>query len=115
MTGIRDPQWSFQVGWCRCPEPVRSELDQLTKEWLDGCVTNECLAIRLWEFWTRQEFMNSASSGRFAKSHIEVQRALTVLAYAMLAAVEIGVSSSVVREELLNRAAAAPDYPVPQR
>lgn len=107
VTNDVEAYWSGSLARSRCPDPYRTILDQLSRAWVEGTLSNEELAFQIVE--TQAEIRSAKASARGAeKTTVDDPLVhLDVLADAMLAASDQDEATAYVRREILRREKAA--------
>lgn len=115
MTGNPSRLWTPESGWSHCPQPLRSELDQLTAAWISGEASPGDVAIRLWEFWAEERFIYDTARRRLKMSHSDAKTAIEAFADAVVDARSLDNATVEERKTLLRDATTAPDSPQVRR
>ncbi|MBC7818254.1 MAG: hypothetical protein IAG10_15315 [Planctomycetaceae bacterium] len=84
--GEDQKQWSKRYTWAKCREPYKTELDALASLWIEGTLSNEELALELWQFRDTLQASEAPSKTLAGTTLPDVHSDLEILVGAMISA-----------------------------
>lgn len=98
-----NPRWSKRGNWAKCREPYKTEFDTLASHWIEGELSNEKLALELWEMAETLLFVEAptkliGTQGSLPDVHLE----LNIVVTAMLSANLYPANTPCTRDERLD-------------
>ncbi len=102
VEGESQKQWSKRYSWASCREPFKTEFDTLASHWIEGQLTNEGLALELWQLRDKLQFSDGPSKTHSGVPLSDVQSDLDTIVNAMLGATLYPSTTREERRELLD-------------
>lgn len=95
-------EWSRRYSWASCREPFKTELDTLASHWIEGHLSNESLALELWQLRDKLQFSEAPSRTLSGVPLFDVQSDLDTIVRAMLGATLYPSTTQEERHALLD-------------
>lgn len=102
VEGESQKQWSKRYSWASCREPFKTEFDTLASHWIEGQLTNEGLALELWQLRDKLQFSEGPSKMHSGVPLSDVQSDLDTIVNAMLGATLYPSTTPEERRALLD-------------
>lgn len=93
-----DMTWMKRQKWANCCEPFCTELETLSSQWVEGALSNEELALELWEVWSKLRWSQVSEKPSPASALVEDR--IAVLVESLLSATQ---HESATPEERMER------------
>lgn len=77
--------WMKRHNWAKCREPFKTELDTIASQWIEGSLSNEQLALEMWQLWSKMRLVESPA-GETAVDLSDVRSQLGILAESLCTA-----------------------------
>ena len=100
--GESQKQWSRRYSWASCREPFKTEFDTLASLWIEGQLSNEVLALELWQLRDKLQFSEAPSKTLAGVPLPDVQSELETIVQAMLGATLYPSTTTEERRALLD-------------
>jgi len=105
MVGEGDQkQWSRRYSWASCREPFQTEFNTLASHWIEGQLSNEGLALELWQLRDKLLFSEAPSKTVAGMPLPDVQSDLEIIVRAMIGATLYPSTIPEERRALLDHA-----------
>lgn len=100
--GEDQKQWSKRYTWAKCREPYKTELDALASLWIEGTMSNEELALELWQFRDKLQFSEPMAQPIAGTTLPDVHSDLEIIVQAMISAVIYPSTTEQERRALVD-------------